>query len=419
MSQKKYTLLFQIFGLLALVILLGSTVGDAYAREFVAPTGVSRSDIRSGEWSPQVSELGTLSAAEAPEPQIIQFGNLTAVFRPLYTSVDDPAFHIVVPGGTLAGVGDLLISIPAFGTFGCTGALLPTGFHVLTAGHCVTDDFGVLIPGTTGDVLFETGAGPEIIPFASITVHPDFDGDFLKGNDVAVIELLFSASASVPTYDIDRDGSDDVGFPFDKVGYGAAGLGTTGATFNDGFKREGKNVYDSFADTMLVALGLIPGVDFVPGSVLQYDFDNGLVANDAFDFFFVIPELGLGTDEVNSAAGDSGSPTFDGALITGITSYGITLFFDPFVTPDVTLDVGGFPILDSSFGEFSGDTRVSFYSDFIDGIILLDTPVGGTIIPIDSTALLVAGAHTSASWMIPILVSAVGIGLAVFTVKRR
>jgi len=45
--------------------------------------------------------------------------------------------------------------------------------------------------------------------------------------------------------------------------------------------------------------------------------------------------------------------------------------------------------------------------------------VGGTALPIDTTALLVAGAYTTASWMIPILVSAVGIGLAVFTLKRN
>jgi len=45
-------------------------------------------------------------------------------------------------------------------------------------------------------------------------------------------------------------------------------------------------------------------------------------------------------------------------------------------------------------------------------------PVGGTYLPLDTTSLLVAGAYTTASWMIPILVSAVGIGLAVFTLKR-
>jgi len=44
--------------------------------------------------------------------------------------------------------------------------------------------------------------------------------------------------------------------------------------------------------------------------------------------------------------------------------------------------------------------------------------IGGTLIPIDTTALLVAGVQSISMWMIPILVAAVGIGLAVFTLKR-
>ena len=39
------------------------------------------------------------------------------------------------------------------------------------------------------------------------------------------------------------------------------------------------------------------------------------------------------------------------------------------------------------------------------------TPVGGSFIPIDSSALLLLAAQTTASWIIPVLVSAVGIGI--------
>jgi len=46
-------------------------------------------------------------------------------------------------------------------------------------------------------------------------------------------------------------------------------------------------------------------------------------------------------------------------------------------------------------------------------------PVGGTFLPIDSTALLVAGAQTISPWLILGVLSAVGIGIAVFTLKRR
>jgi len=43
-------------------------------------------------------------------------------------------------------------------------------------------------------------------------------------------------------------------------------------------------------------------------------------------------------------------------------------------------------------------------------------PVGGTIVPINTTALLLAGAQTF-SWMIPVILSGIGIGL--FVVSRK
>jgi len=59
------------------------------------------------------------------------------------------------------------------------------------------------------------------------------------------------------------------------------------------------------------------------------------------------------------------------------------------------------------------------------GIIELDDTcefafavIGGTILPIDTTALLVAGAQTTTPWLILGVLSAVGIGIAVFTLKR-
>jgi len=45
-------------------------------------------------------------------------------------------------------------------------------------------------------------------------------------------------------------------------------------------------------------------------------------------------------------------------------------------------------------------------------------PVGGELIPIDTTSLLLVGTQLTASWMIPVIVSAVGIGL-VFVRKSK
>jgi len=48
----------------------------------------------------------------------------------------------------------------------------------------------------------------------------------------------------------------------------------------------------------------------------------------------------------------------------------------------------------------------------------IDINVGGKLIPIETTSLLLAGAQMTASWMIPVIVSAVGIGL-VFVRKSK
>ena len=116
-------------------------------------------------------------------------------------------------------------------------------------------------------------------------------------------------------------------------------------------------------------LGLTSGVDFVPSAVLMTDFDDGHARHDAFAFWGVGPAdpVGKGDDEGMSAGGDSGGPHFvpdSAGVITGVTSYGITFIVG---IPPFQSDVNNF--LDSSFGEFGGDTRVSFYTDFIDGVL--------------------------------------------------
>jgi len=46
-----------------------------------------------------------------------------------------------------------------------------------------------------------------------------------------------------------------------------------------------------------------------------------------------------------------------------------------------------------------------------------DQPVGGTFIPIDQSALLLAGVQSISMWMIPVVIA--GIGIGVFVIKRR
>jgi secreted trypsin-like serine protease len=294
--------------------------------------------------------------------------------QPLYTTSGNPANAVVSPPSAFDGVAEVVVET-ASGSFRGSGALLSTGRHLLTAAHLVTDSSGAL-DVLSASVFFDLPGGPPVeIAGISFIPHPDWDGNYRRGNDLAIITLENYAPQAAQRYDL-YDDTDEVGQVGTKVGYGRSGQGkvefdpeTGQPLYPSGTKRSGQNKYDALADLMLTWLGRTPGVDFVPGSVLQYDFDNGLAANDGFGFFLGLPDLGLGEAEVLAALGDSGGPTFIDGKIAGITSYEMTVWRwlnEPpwYETPDIT------PFsLDSSFGEFVSDTRVSFYADWIRAVI--------------------------------------------------
>ncbi len=53
----------------------------------------------------------------------------------------------------------------------------------------------------------------------------------------------------------------------------------------------------------------------------------------------------------------------------------------------------------------------------VNGITVGGVGIGGTILPIDTTALLLAGVQTNLAWMIPVALSAVGIGIVLVRKK--
>lgn len=328
--------------------------------------------------SPTFSVLATLGLCLG-QVGSVQAGLIYSL-NELLVSADDPNNHVVGAGGNLDGVGDVILSLNSGGAIRCTGSLLPTGRHLLTAGHCVTDDNGVL-DVSNATVSFSGDNGTYVASAQSFTEHPDWDGDLFRGNDLAIVELTAEVPEEISRYDL-YTASNEVGLVHEKTGYGTSGTGDTGAVLSSGTKRTGNNVYDSTSDLMLSAFGLTPGVDFVAGGVLQFDFDNGLAANDAFGFFFGLSDLGLGSDEVNSAPGDSGGPTFIDGLIAGVTSYGVSLQFSNGSTADVDQPAS----TNSSFGEFSGDTRVSHYADWIYDTIGYDPNAQNNNDPVSSVA---------------------------------
>lgn len=274
--------------------------------------------------------------------------NTEAMYRPLIVTTDSPANHIVRPGTTYDGV--VLLTLERTDGIGLgTGALLNTSSRtlILTAAHNVCDNAGNLVAYNVISTFDITG-GSVAINSAQIYPHPLYTGvPWVGGHDLAIIVLDQPAPAGVPAYDIYR-ASDEISQAFTKVGYGRSGQGDTGDTLASGTKRSGRNTYD--------ALDAILGNY---GDSLAYDFDNGLAANDAFGVQFGLGNTGLGNDEICGAPGDSGGPNFIGGSIAGVTSYGQAV-------PGASYDV--LPGLNSSFGDFGADVRVSQYASWIDSI---------------------------------------------------
>jgi Ca2+-binding RTX toxin-like protein len=276
--------------------------------------------------------------------------------RLVTTSDINDTKYVITPGETLTGnFADIMGGKDLDGVVqlsnDCSGVLLSSGKHILTAGHCLIDEKSDDI-----NVIFKTETGTKVIASKQLFIHPSYNNT-TTGHDLGIIELAETAPLSASRYDIYRD-KDEIGKTFLKVGYGDTGKTKADPDLYDGKKRAGLNTFEAFIDQFDEKFDIYP----VPlGTQLVFDYDNGLVANDAFGKLFNKPNLGLGLDEVNTAGGDSGGPAFINGKIAGITSAGIAK--DAGVTTDVD------NIENSSFGEFGFDNRVSVYANWIDGIL--------------------------------------------------
>jgi len=132
----------------------------------------------------------------------------------------------------------------------------------------------------------------------------------------------------------------------------------------------------------------------------------------------------------NSLSGtttDANGFYFFGSLDAGDYNIGVSL---PAGFTFTLLGAGSDDALDSNIGPLAGVTLSSFplanaqFEDTIDAGLISSIPeepiqvIGGEIIPLNTTALLLAGAQTF-SWMIPVVLSVLGIGLFVVTRKNE
>ncbi|TVQ46793.1 MAG: hypothetical protein EA365_04540 [Gloeocapsa sp. DLM2.Bin57] len=278
----------------------------------------------------------------------------------LYTTAGDPfePIYLVNPGQGFDGVGNIFFTTNNQFQDRCGASLLYSGRHLLTAAHCLTNNLGV-ISVTDVEARFDLVSGTVSynIPIDNIAIAPGWDGNLVNGNDLAILTLEEIASPEINRYDLYNQ-SNEIGQIGTKVGYGRSGTGNQGEVLPVGTKRTGQNLYDADGSLRSALFG------GATTTILGYDFDNGLPENDAFGFFFDINNLGLGELEVAAARGDSGSPSFINGQIAGVTSFRETIFAvdesGSLVTPDVNF------ALDSSFGEFIYETRISAHTEWID-----------------------------------------------------
>ena len=271
---------------------------------------------------------------------------------------DDWRNHEAVSGDGYDGV--VWIGSTPFGQStkgnGCSGSLLESGKHILTAAHCVTDELG-RFRFASSVVGFDLPSLQDRQAASAYYIHPDWNGQAAHGNDLAIMELANEAPALADRYPIWRQVGTDVGHEFVKVGYGLVGHGNSGSEEGtEGTRHFGENRYDVSGDASKIK--------FVNGEKqLVYDFDNGKPENDALGHYGIVRDTGLGSSrEANAARGDSGGPSFLDGHIAGVTSWSVGFIGLPDVSPGTN----------GSFGEISVDTRVAAFADWIDAVI--ETP---------------------------------------------
>ncbi|MEG4116672.1 trypsin-like serine protease [Microcoleus sp. N9_B4] len=247
----------------------------------------------------------------------------------------------------------------------CTGSLLTGGLYLLTAAHCLNEG-GVKVPAETAiKAIFKLPRGEVSIPVSKYYIHPGWTGyESEVGNDIAILKLKRIAPPRIEQYEINRN-KNEVGKVLTKVGYGYTGLGAKGQDENSNSEAKrysGQNRYDALIDVLKDATESDMS-ELVVGSQLIFDFDAGTSEHDALGRHFPrLRDRGLGKNEIATASGDSGGPSFVEGKIAGISSWGYSDrgFFKTNIADIDKIDDNG------SFGEISGDTRVSFYANWID-----------------------------------------------------
>lgn len=238
--------------------------------------------------------------------------------------------------GSFTGVARLTMD----GIGSCSGSLLYTGMHILTAAHCLDESSNPASVHAT----FQWDGGTATFDGAGIYIPSEWTGDLIDGWDWALLVLAMPIdNPLIDRYMLATGPAQDWG-EITIVGYGLGGTGDVGqdaTLYPFGTRRAGQNE----AEAYWVSVGR------GGNATLVHDFDGAGINS--------LGSAGLGPgQEVMITSGDSGGPSFRNGLIVGVHS---------FVSLPSGQNIG-------MYGQYGTDTRVSSYADLINAQVSTPEP---------------------------------------------
>ena len=265
---------------------------------------------------------------------------ITAIALSLAGLVAAPAQAIVVRDAQDDSLYRSLGSSTAYDSVGrFQGTTTKSGF--LASGTLVAPDWVLTAAHVVDNAkTLSFTIGGQCYPVDRKIVYPGWNGNLWSGCDIGLVHLAKPVDNIKPAQLY--TGSGELNQPDTVVGFGKTGNGDSGDTKSDGQKRGAQNVISQIENKRL----------------LVADFDNPLPPGAVpLGYSRALPLEGL------IAPGDSGGGLFittsTGTYLAGINS---------FVGSD-------FGLPRSVYGNFSGHTRVSAYSDWIEARIRGEDPV--------------------------------------------
>ena len=186
----------------------------------------------------------------------------------------------VAPGTGLDGV----VQLNMVGVGSCTGSLLSSGRHILTAAHCLTNGAGSFNSPSTNVVFTLPGKTVTInVPQANYWKHPGWTGSATNGNDIALLRLPVLAPGGPVGVGAERYPlqitTDEINETFRMVGYGRTGTGLTGNANPGGVKRSGQNIWTTTGLTLRNEVQAVTRTGSPTGGTFRLTFSGQTTAN--------------------------------------------------------------------------------------------------------------------------------------------